>query len=341
MESGGTFKDFQAEIEPILKAKGWWGKAIDPQTGEILKAYPNSNRPVEYGSPARLQLIYEQNVQSAFMAGRMQSALQSTKTHPYWMYVAVMDDRTRPAHRALHGVVRRYDDPFWQINMPPNGYRCRCRFTPLTAREVKRRGITVPEPGKIETVQVILPNGEVRDHRRYRSADGKVYAPDIGFDHAPIKFQPLYDRLGQSLTRLPTSMLPTAMSVITQKEGLFAQWRKNPQGDFPLVVLSEEDAQLIGAKDRVGKISAETMAKQDIAHPELTTQEYALAQKTISQGERIQDGVNSLIFILEEGNQVVVVKSTMTGNATFVTSIRRISRTDAKKDRELRRLRGS
>ncbi|WIK47285.1 phage head morphogenesis protein [Pseudomonas aeruginosa] len=37
------------------------------------------------------------------MAGRYAAAYEARETHPYWMYVAVMDGVTRPSHAALHG----------------------------------------------------------------------------------------------------------------------------------------------------------------------------------------------------------------------------------------------
>lgn len=45
---------------------------------------------------------------------------------PYWERLAVMDDRTRPVHRALHGVIKPADDPFWDEHYPPDGFNCRC-----------------------------------------------------------------------------------------------------------------------------------------------------------------------------------------------------------------------
>ncbi len=45
---------------------------------------------------------------------------------PFWERLAVMDDWTRPAHRALHGVIMPADDPFWDEHYPPDGFNCRC-----------------------------------------------------------------------------------------------------------------------------------------------------------------------------------------------------------------------
>ncbi|MGD0641465.1 MAG: hypothetical protein ABSC22_12015, partial [Roseiarcus sp.] len=46
------FGEFAKGLEPTLKAKGWWGKAlqVDPASGE--------ERVVQLGSPRRLQTIY-------------------------------------------------------------------------------------------------------------------------------------------------------------------------------------------------------------------------------------------------------------------------------------------
>ncbi|URL07494.1 hypothetical protein L4F92_05200 [Avibacterium sp. 21-595] len=32
-------------------------------------------------------------------------------SRPYWQYSAVNDDRTRPSHSAMNGLVYAYDDP--------------------------------------------------------------------------------------------------------------------------------------------------------------------------------------------------------------------------------------
>ena len=58
---------------------------------------------------------------------------------------------------------------------------------------------------------------------------------------------------------------------------------------------------------------------------------------------RVRDGANTMIYIKYEqtdisGGIVIVVKTTMTGQGTFVTSIRRLSRDEANKDRVIGRL---
>ena len=41
-------------------------------------------------------------------------------------YVAVLDARTRPEHRAWHGLILPIDHPLWDTHYPPNGWGCRC-----------------------------------------------------------------------------------------------------------------------------------------------------------------------------------------------------------------------
>lgn len=193
LSNGDTFEEFRKEIEPTLRAKGWWGKAIDPETGEITKMYPGTHRIVEYGTPSRLRLIYEQNVQTAYMAGRYRTMMASTSSHPYWQYTAVMDSRTRPAHAALHGRVFKFDDDAWGVAYPPCGWKCRCRAIPLSYYDVQNEGIEVESAaGHIEEVPVLnrageprtLPDGQPMTVRQIRLPGmPKPFRPDPGWDY--------------------------------------------------------------------------------------------------------------------------------------------------------------
>lgn len=46
-------------------------------------------------------------------------------------------------HKALHGLVFRFDDPFWQDFFPMIGPKCRCAVRALTAKECRDRGLQV------------------------------------------------------------------------------------------------------------------------------------------------------------------------------------------------------
>lgn len=189
LQEGQTLKQFIAALQPTLESQGWWGKQVivDSQgVGEL----------VQLGSPRRLKTIYQTNLQSAYMAGRKAEMEQTTETHPYWMYVAILDGKTRPSHRALHGQVFRHDDPIWSAIYPPNGFNCRCRVVALSEAAVKRRGLKiVSSDGRMftETVETGIDKrtGEVRTAPitgiRTTDAAGKpiTFRTDPGFNHAP------------------------------------------------------------------------------------------------------------------------------------------------------------
>lgn len=107
LAEGRTFEQFRKELTPLLQAKGWWGKAL-------LGDGAGGAQVAQLGSPRRLQTIYQVNLQTAYMAGRYKSMMENAAARPYWMYSAVLDGRTRPAHRSLHGIIARYDSPFWR-----------------------------------------------------------------------------------------------------------------------------------------------------------------------------------------------------------------------------------
>lgn len=180
LKKGTTFDEFKRQLSPVLEKKGWLGQGmiVDQDTGEIEG---------KRLTPRRLQTIFQTNMQSAYMAGRYAAQLEQVDTHPYWEYVAVLDSRTRPAHRALAGAIYRYDDPFWQTFYPPNGYRCRCRVRTRTRAYVEQNGIPVRNSdGDLVEVEIVDRSGAKQPALAYKDpATGQKLLPDPGFSSNP------------------------------------------------------------------------------------------------------------------------------------------------------------
>jgi SPP1 gp7 family putative phage head morphogenesis protein len=184
LKEGKTSKMFADELTPILKAKGWWGTtiAVDPD---------GRARKIRQGSPARLELIYRQNMATAYAAGRYKEQLAAAKTHPFLKYIATLDQKTRPEHAALHGSVYRIDDPFWDVWYPPNGWRCRCTTVALSARGMEREKLELQNSEgrmlekEIETINRDTGLVETRTVKGVRTLDGKEVWTDAGFSYNP------------------------------------------------------------------------------------------------------------------------------------------------------------
>lgn len=158
LAEGKTQKWFAQQLEPVLRAKGWWGKRVE--SGPYDQKGGKS-RVVKMGSPARLNLIYRQNMQTAYMAGRYKQMLENADNRPWWRYVAVLDQRTRPAHRLLNGRTFRFDDAFWSSHYPPNGWGCRCRVQALSDVGLEREGQVV----ELGQDRMVTRNVELVDRR--------------------------------------------------------------------------------------------------------------------------------------------------------------------------------
>lgn len=52
---------------------------------------------------------------------------------PALQYSAIMDERTRPSHRAMDERIYLKSDLIWEEIFPPNGHNCRCTVIPVTA----------------------------------------------------------------------------------------------------------------------------------------------------------------------------------------------------------------
>lgn len=117
----------------------------------LLEAFDSEGVP----APAlhRLRLTFQQNAMEAYNDARrvMLDDPAVTSAFPFRQYLTVSPGSAsvRPTHAALHGLVFRWDDPFWDEHTPPWEFGCRCTFVALTAGQVKRMGVKVRGVGYI------------------------------------------------------------------------------------------------------------------------------------------------------------------------------------------------
>lgn len=83
----------------------------------------------------------ETEFNTAFLTAQASSTFYrlkaQTELFPYWQYKTVGDDKVRPAHRALEGLVLPAGSPAWDSIYPPNGWNCRCYVVPRLESQVK------------------------------------------------------------------------------------------------------------------------------------------------------------------------------------------------------------
>ena len=179
LEDGKSYSEFKREATNLFESKGWTGfkKVTDPKTGE--------EKTVELGTPRRIKKIYYTNMQSAYAVGRYKEMLEEIDVAPYWQRIAILDEKTRPEHKAMHGKVYRADDPIWVIFYPPDAWGCRCFVRCLTRAEVERMGIKVESSeGCISSVQVKVGD-EIKEIPVFKFNDGgieRVLKPDAGWE---------------------------------------------------------------------------------------------------------------------------------------------------------------
>ena len=133
-QKGQGFDEWKRGIKDTLARKGWLGDVVvtDPKTGEQKQIYVGDRR---------LRNIYNTNMRVAYAAARYQGQMSSDL--PYFRYVAVLDDRTRASHRALHGLILPKTHPFWDKGYPPNGWNCRCKVQAVDDDDLRREGWSV------------------------------------------------------------------------------------------------------------------------------------------------------------------------------------------------------
>ena len=108
---GGTWPDAKASIITEL----------DPYLGN--------------GADRRAELLLRTHGFQSFQATNWRVAQEDADT-THLQYLTMEDDRVRPSHRALDGIIVPKDDPFWQNHFPPWEWGCRCRTRTMNPDQV-------------------------------------------------------------------------------------------------------------------------------------------------------------------------------------------------------------
>lgn len=330
-----TERGFIQNLEPTLRAKGWWGPQVQVD-GQTMEA-----RLANTGSPWRLKTIYRTNLQSAYMTGRYRQMMDNVEARPNWQYVAVMDERTRPAHAAMNGLVFRYDDPFWEHFYPPNGFNCRCTVRALSSRDVESRGLMVRESGDDlrERWKVDPSTGLTAPVADYKGPGmQRAGSTDLGWNYNPGKaaWQPDLDGYAFDLARQYV-----AGGVTGPDFARFIAAAGAEEGAFPVAILQPADKTLIGAQSQTVQFSSESLAKQAAAHPEIGLPDYQKVQSIIDGGAVYrQDDVRLVYLKLDDVWYRATIKMTQDGSELYLVSLIRTGEREVDRaNKQLQKLR--
>lgn len=323
IELGIPFEEFRDALKPNLVKRGWWGRAMmpDPLTGEVKE--------VQLGSTRRLKVIYDTNLRQAHAEGQWARIQEAKESLPFLMYDHTPSEHERKEHAAWDGLVLRVDDSWWLSHYPVRAWGCKCRVIQLGQRQLDRMGTKVgTAPAEQHQDYVNKRTGETQ--RIPVGVDPEFAYPPGGRRENLVGF------LGERLERLQTDLRPPSARMLARDA--FAAWADKPVGNWPIGVLPAAHVAALGIQTDVVRLSADTMAKQLREHPEILAEEYRHVQDALDRGMPIRESDKALLFLLEDAGYVTVVKATQSGRAAFMTSFRRLSSEEAKREREIQRL---
>lgn len=138
-------EEFQAAI--IEAARSYDREAFGAEFDRIVAKYGWS---YNGGRNWRVRTILETNIRTSYMAGRLRQMRDPdvVKLHPYWEYRHAdtrVPENPRPEHLSFDGLVLRWDDPWWEVYFPPNGWVCSCGVHSLSPGDLRRRGKSGPD----------------------------------------------------------------------------------------------------------------------------------------------------------------------------------------------------
>lgn len=300
LDAGTPFDRWARNLEPTLRAKGWWARrqVVDPRTGEVGA--------VDLSAPWRLKVIYDSNMRSARAAGQYQRAQRTKAGLPFFTYELGPSREHREHHVELAGLTMPVDHPAWQTIMPPNGWGCKCRLRQITAAEARRRGLTVQ-------TSVELPSRTVR-HKvtGQRMTIPEAVDPAWARSGGPLRARALDDALHGRLAALPERIAQAACHDLARGPSL-QQLVEHPSAGraHPIARLADDMAGAMGARSPVINLSGETIVKQRPRHPEIGLLAYQTVPERVHRAEVIVKNRENSYLVLrpsEDAPTVVAMK---------------------------------
>jgi SPP1 gp7 family putative phage head morphogenesis protein len=305
LAEGGTFEQWKTSILPTLK-----------------QAVIDGTAPMSILRDHRLRIIYGTNIRMARAAGKWKRIQQDKELRPFLMYVAILDEKTRPDHARWHGTILPVDHPWWDTHFPPCGWNCRCDVMQLDQKFIDAQDWKISDgpPDDGPDQQFI-----VRDTGEVKAVPAGI---DPGFEYNAGKGH--MARMGQQvigqIEKLAETNIPAARKLLDRAmdETTFTAFLEAPSTFYPIMILNEVFANLLGAKTRVVRLSSSTFAKQKLKHPELKISNYrALANAPDNAKLIIQENNQNIIFIYDQSGRLLraVVKSTVDGAELYVSTL--------------------
>ncbi|MDD3885371.1 MAG: phage minor head protein [Victivallaceae bacterium] len=87
---------------------------------------------------ARAELLIRTHGFQSYQAVSYASLDENRDVFPAWKYLTAGDDRVRPEHVALNGLILPCNSPFWSDHFPPWNWGCRCSVVGVSADELTK-----------------------------------------------------------------------------------------------------------------------------------------------------------------------------------------------------------
>mgnify|MGYP003365106146 CR=1 FL=1 len=316
IRSGGTFEGWQKDLIPNLQRAGWWGAVND-------KALTGTDETVIVNE-RRLRTIYDTNVRMSLSSGNWMRIQAQKDVLPYLRYLPSTSEHKRPLHKLWYGTLLPVDHPWWQTHFPPNGWFCKCHFEQVSERRMKRKGWSITPIGDIAGGPATI----------WHPASGGTITvpagidPGFGYNAGTAHLRTVAGKAADSIQQAVDAGLDTAARQTLRNivdDVAFTQFVGLPDPKFPVMILDQPTADILGAKARVAVLSSDTMAKQTGKRADLPIDVYRQLPTLTDEPTIVaRDGDQSLIFVKDDGKlwTVAVVKRTASGEGLFVTSVR-------------------
>lgn len=227
--------------------------------------------------------LYNEQYLSAEYSNAVAQSQMATKWKEFealgpdtWIeYRTVGDDRVRPKHRAMDGIVQKIDSPFWDRAFPPNDWACRCTVIPADA---PHSPMSAKEAGKIGKENVGNPVFENNTGKT-----GIVYKDDHPYFDSLKGIKELDAVANYGMKSLSSIMkkaedFPAPLHMDTETD-YYIWWKKMVtengvnETDF---VLQDKTGTSILFESRSGKKSADYFRDHILRKPGEKRHEYAL-----------------------------------------------------------------